>query len=278
MRAYYHVQINDIPFDKCLFCTLSIAPKHYYSTRRNVYLVWRRFIDRIRKHPSLIIGYNSRGRPIYKKVKFDYIAVTEYSDGKRAKQRGLPSTYRLHYHAVIFNSPLEWWQLKDLWDRFVGIAWVSPLDSFDGVAYTVKYAFKDNSTDQQKTDIDQSQNGKLFVSHGFGRITDQFKKKMCEELTKTASSWFFYNLYGYTYPVPRYWKNLLFSDDEVKHYNRLFVPKLLAGIINRKYRNLSYMERFYEYFNLLNPNWFNYGLNVSYAEASTAFKCEFVGH
>lgn len=272
-RSFYHVLFKDIPLDKCYFCTLSIAPKFYKEAVENPYVVWRRFVDRVRHHKSLIVGYNSKRKPIYRKVKFDYIVVVEFADGKRAKERGLSSTYRMHFHAVLFAPPLNWYQLKDLWDRFVGIGWFDPLQGFEGVAYCLKYIFKDNEEDQTFIDgIDRSKNGKMYVSHGIGKVPDSFKDDLRNYMISNYKNWFQTQINQYRYSIPRYWKNHLFTDEEVKYYNHLFVPKYLADIVHLEYHKESLDERFIRYFNLLNPNQLNYGLNVSYEEASAAFQ------
>lgn len=248
VRANYLVKSRGIKIDRysgrTYFCTLSVAPRNYKEVVKDPYKAFRKFIDRIRKHPSLIIGYNKRNRPIYKKVKLDYLAVIEFADGSRAKERGLPSTYRLHFHCIFFECPLLIKDLKKLWDKHVGIAFISRLRSAAGILYATKYMFKDNDDDQSIYGKDSLSNGKLIVSHGFGRIRQQDRIRLRGQLLVTPKSWFTTFVGNFRYPVPRYWKKCLFSDKEIKSINDELVPKMVVEMVNRKHwdKSLKFRE------------------------------------
>lgn len=243
VRAHYLVKSRNIKIDRIsghtYFCTLSIAPKNYEFAVKNPYKVFRRFVDRLRKHPSLIVGYNKRNRPIYKKVRFDYLAVIEFADGLRAEQRGLPSTYRMHYHAIFFDCPLKMKDLKKMWDKHVGISWISRLRSEAGIFYCLKYVFKDQEKCQKLYGDESKTNGKMIVSHGFGRFRSEDMKKYRDNLIYSSKTWVSTMVNNFRYPVPRYWKKLLFSSKEIKSLNEKFIPPLIRELVESKYATKS---------------------------------------
>lgn len=241
LRAHHLMQRYGLRPDQCVFCTLSINDNNMPRALKDPYAVIRRFIDRIRKHPRFIIGYTKRKKPIYRKVKLHYICVMEFGDGTRAWERGLgESTHRLHYHMVFFGSPLYWWQLRDLWAPFEGFAWNSPLRHFGGVLYTVKYLLKDTEVERTDADgIDRSKNGKLIVSHGFGRLSKKDKQRMRDILPRSPKSWLSYSLNGFNYAIPRYWKTAIFDNRELKLYNKKFVEPLVEKYLRHKFRHLK---------------------------------------
>lgn len=220
--------------EQCLFCTFTLRPEVYEAAKEKPYIPIRRFLDRLRKHPRFIIGMNKRGKPVYRKVKFPYLFVVEFADGKRAEERGLPSTHRMHYHAILFNPPLYWWQIRDLW-KCNGIATVEPMKSMAGVNYTLKYMFKDCSSCQYLSDVDARKNGKLIVSHRFGRLSKEDIRIMRENMLKSEQSWFCHFINNFRYSIPRYWKNQCFTKEEQKCINDTLVPPLIWKSLCRKY-------------------------------------------
>ena len=224
--------------DQCLFCTFSIRPEVYEQTKERPYLAIRRFMDRLRKHPRFREKGPS-GRYRYRKVRFPYIFVVEFADGKRARERGLESTHRMHFHAILFNCPLYWWQVRDLWESCVGRAWVDPLNSEAGVRYVLKYMTKDCKAHQYISDIDARKNGRLFVSHGFGRLSKEDIKIMRENMLRSSTSWFCVYINNFRYSIPRYWRTACFTKDEIKCRNDSLIPAILWSIVQQKYRGYS---------------------------------------
>jgi hypothetical protein len=88
LRANHVMKRLKLRPDQCLFCTFSIKPEVYEQTKDKPYLAIRRFMDRLRKHPRFREKGPS-GRYRYRKVRFPYIFVVEFADGKRARERGL---------------------------------------------------------------------------------------------------------------------------------------------------------------------------------------------
>lgn len=234
LRANHIMQRMRLQPEKCLFCTFSLKPEVYEEAKAAPYKVVRKFIDRLRKHPRFREKNPETGRYRYRKVRFPYFFVVEFSDGKRSRERGLPSTHRMHYHAILFNCPLYWWQVRDLWAQN-GIAWVEPLNSMAGVRYCMKYMTKDCPANQYISDIDARKNGKFIVSHGFGRLSKEDIKIMRENMLKNDRSWFSCMVGNFPYSIPRYWKTACFTKVEIKCRNDSLIPPLIWRMIDRKY-------------------------------------------
>lgn len=250
LRANHVVKRLKLRPEQCLFCTFSIKPEVYEQIKEKPYLAIRRFLDRLRKHPRFR-EKGSSGRYRYRKVRFPYIFVLEFADGKRARERGLESTHRMHFHAILFNCPLYWWQVRDLWESCVGRAWVDPLNSEAGIRYVLKYITKDCKSHQYISDIDARKNGKLFVSHGFGRLSKEDIKIMRENLLRSSTSWFCVYINNFRYSIPRYWRTACFTKDEIKCRNDSLIPAILWSIVQQKYRGYSPIQQQQIYCSLL---------------------------
>lgn len=225
-RADFLVNGLGILAERCYFCTFTLKPEVYEEAKETPYVPVRRFIDRLRKHPKFR-HKDEYGKTYYDKVSFPYFFVVEFADGSTAKRRGFPSTHRMHYHAILFDPPLEWYEIEDMWERFYGRSQVEPCDSVAGIHYVLKYVTKDNDAEQYLDDIDARKNGKLIVSHGFGRLSSEYKEKLRDYMLSGSESYFSHFIGNYRYPIPKYWKNVCFSKDEVKGLNQKFVPPLL---------------------------------------------------
>lgn len=238
--------------EQCLFCTFTLKPEVYEDAKKAPYLPIRRFMDRLRKHPRFREKNPTTGRFRYRKVKFPYIFVVEFADGKRAQKKGLPSSHRMHYHAILFNPPLYWWQIRDLWESN-GWASVEPLESMAGVRYTLKYMTKDCAIHQYLSDVDARKNGKLIVSHGFGRLSKDDIRIMRKNMLRNASSWFSHFINNYRYSIPRYWKNLCFTKEQQRCRNDSLIPLLLWDIVQKKYPGYTRSQQLSIYNLLLWP-------------------------
>lgn len=242
LRANHVMKRLKLRPEQCLFCTFSIKPEVYEQVKEKPYMAIRRFMDRLRKHP-LFREKGPSGRYRYRKVRFPYIFVVEFADGKRARERGLKSTHRMHFHAILFNCPLYWWQVRDLWESCVGRAWVDPLNSEAGVRYVLKYMTKDCKAHQYISDIDARKNGKLFVSHGFGRLSKEDIKIMRKNMLRNSTSWFCVYINNFRYSIPRYWRTACFTKDEIKCRNDSLIPAILWSIVQQKYRGYSPIQQ-----------------------------------
>lgn len=282
-RAHYICESQGLDFSDCYFCTFTIKPEVYEEVKDAPYIAIRRFLDRLRKHPRLREKNPETGRYRYRKVKFPYFFVIEFADGETAKKRGLPSTHRMHFHAILFGCPLYPIEVEDLWQRFIGRADVQRCDEEAGIAYVLKYVCKDNKAEQYLSDIDARKNGKLFVSHGFGRLSEEDVERYREHMDKSDSSYFSQFIGTFRYPIPKYWKNQCFSDIEVKQRNEKIVPKLLYRQIVKEplseYRDYDLDTRWYIYSQVVLPflsdkiynQYLENGIDVLKSQAESAY-------
>lgn len=234
LRAQHIVDSLHLDPSRCYFCTFTLKPEVYDEAKEKPYIPVRRFLDRVRKHPRFRYKDPDTGRYKYLKVKFPYLFVVEFADGTRAAERGLPSTHRMHYHAILFDPPLYWWQIRDLWEQN-GISTVEPLKSMAGVRYVLKYMTKDCKEFQTITDIDRRKNGKLIVSHGFGRLSKADRRIMRDNMMRSDKSWFCMMVGNFPYSIPKYWKDACFTPLERKCRNWALVPPLLWKRVCRDY-------------------------------------------
>ena len=232
--------------DQCLFCTFTLKPSVYEQAKEKPYIPIRQFLDRLRKHPRFRYRDPITKRYKYRKVKFPYLFVVEFADGKTAAKRDRVSTHRMHYHAILFGCPLYWWQVRDLWQGDVvdeskgwytgmGKAQVDSLESESGVRYVLKYMTKDCAANQYISDVDARKNGKLIVSHGFGRLSKEDIKIMRKNMLKSASSWFCHFINNYRHSIPRYWKTACFSPNEIRCRNDSLIPGILRDFVKKRY-------------------------------------------
>lgn len=123
-----------------------------------------------------------------------------------------PSTGRPHYHGFFFNIPLEWMgndffqkKISDLWSNgFV----TTGVPSNARLNYVVKYclALSDDTHGKVKPFLCCNRNpaiGKLFLSN---RMVQYVR----ENLQETG----YLNYKGYLRPLPRYYKDRIFDDDD----------------------------------------------------------------
>lgn len=233
-RAHHIYKSLHLRPKDCYFCTFTLRPgPRYEEAKKYPYKPIRRFIDRLRKHPSL------KGRT----CKFPYFFVVEFADGATARKRGLSSQHRMHYHAIFFACPLMAQTVRKVWESIEGRAEVDMLRHEGGVRYTLKYMSKDRSLCQHYlSEEDMAKNGKLIVSHGFGRLSREDMKRLRSYMSMNLKSFFCSYIGNFAYSIPRYWKDKCFTKDEIKELHRLFIPPLLYDSIRRDYPDYSEME------------------------------------
>lgn len=183
-----------------IFLTLTYekAPKSVNGLDTLVKKDWQDFMKRLRKKYQL-----------YDRIK--YYAVGEY--GSR--------TNRPHYHAIMFNVPKRVIQNVHLvdktWNR--GHVMLAPCNGAT-VAYTTKYVMSgkwkpddyfDKETGQKIRDDRQPAFSTMSKGMGLCYLTPQMRKYHKERLIGLVTK-----RGGYTQALPRYFKDILFTDEEKK--------------------------------------------------------------
>lgn len=225
------------------FCTFTLKPEFYEVFCKEPYAFIRRFIDRMRKDQSLRYRNPDTGRFCYRKISFPYLFVLEVADGKRAAQRRLHSEHRLHLHAIMFGCPLPWWRVRHYWMSF-GLAWVDPLRHFGGVRYAMKYITKNSPVhwnDVPKEILDL--HGRLYVSHGFGRLSESEKDALRAYMMTGCKQWFSILIDNHPYSIPRYYKSACFTKDQIRCRNDSLIPQLVWEYVLRTYPTYSYYKK-----------------------------------
>lgn len=251
VRAYNIMKRRGFDLTNTYFCTFTLKPEVYEEYRKKPYLAIRRFIDRLRKDKSLRYRDPDTKRYRYRKLKFPFLFVAEVADGKRAKERGIPSTHRLHFHAIMFGCPLPWWTVRHHWLEY-GLAWVDPLRSMAGVRYVMKYITKSAPVHRGSLDEDLGKvNGRLFVSHGFGRLSDSELKQLASYMMENMKSWFSVLINNHPYRIPRYYRTKCFNKAQIKCRNDSYIPLLLRDIVRKKFKGFSFKQQELIYQSLL---------------------------
>lgn len=121
-----------------------------------------------------------------------------------------PTTYRPHYHGILFNFPREYWHLLDkYWSSKYGFIKTSPVCTDNHIRYVSKYC-------TQSTALPSLYNLKqlrfrTMASHGLGLSyienaeVFQYHKDTLSCQVKIG---------GYDYALPRYYRDKIFDEEE----------------------------------------------------------------
>ena len=131
-------------------------------------------------------------------------------------------------------------------------AWVDPLRSMAGVRYVMKYITKNDPVSHcVLSDEQKKMNGRLYVSHGFGRLSDSELKELASYMMQDMNTWFALLINNIRYPIPRYYRTKCFNKMQIKCRNDSFIPLLLRSIVRNKFRHLDLRKQNLIYQSLL---------------------------
>lgn len=191
--------------NKVLFITLSISPKHYDSFKNNPAPFIRRFLDNLRKKRHLFPN---------KSIKHWFITeggFTEYDE------------HRFHFHGFLFGvtkKDLTYREIRSCWSY--GHSWV--IQSSPRICnYTTKYITKESDCPQS-----------IFTSSGIGKCA--VDKLVFDPHTYSFQNYFFAPNRPHYYPLPRYYKYLLFIPIE-QRFSVLRARYNLGWFIEKYYVN-----------------------------------------
>lgn len=181
------------------FVTLTIKPEYYEKIVKDPSKYIRRFLDRVRKH----CGNSPR-----------HFIVTEYGE----------NTDRYHFHGIFFDFPTDITNLEDLWKYgFVNIRNLTERR----VAYIASYITKQ----LEDLVVEPKYVEKIFVSPGLGKAyTDDpynhlFHRRHGEPIPIMI------NDSGMMQLLPRYFRNKLFTDDELDNLKIAYFANQYDGVI-----------------------------------------------
>lgn len=133
-------------------------------------------------------------------TKIKYYAVGEYGS-----KSGRP-----HYHAILFNLPLEWTTnpnyLENIWSH--GSIHIGKVE-MGSIIYTLKYVQKGQTVPAHE--LDDRQKERSFMSKGLGLsyLTKNSVEYHVDNLEGTART-----RDGYVISLPRYYKDKIFNESE----------------------------------------------------------------
>lgn len=196
---------QDLIADKSLFVTLTY--ENHHMTKESKRLTSKGYMTLVKRDYQLFM---KRLRKITSKdVTLKYFAVGEYGS----------TTYRPHFHAIIFNSNVD--DIEAAW----GLGKVH-CDSVNGntVAYTTKYMHKGRLIPVHAND-DRTPEFQLISQRlGINYITEDTIRYHNEDITRTYLT----GEGGVKIPMPEAYKKRLYSDQTRKAQARATQVKILA--------------------------------------------------
>lgn len=168
--------------------------------------------------------------------KLRYYAVGEYGS----------STWRPHYHAIVFNadiSDLEMaWRISGREIGSIHVGQVTPAS----IAYTAKYIDKEKKVPVHRNDDRQKEFSLMSKGLGKNYLTKQMVKYHKDDISRN----YVVKEDGLKVPMPRYYKEKIFDEDERKEQIRLAKlmeeekDKQLTQEIRKKYGDEMSIDRY----------------------------------
>lgn len=197
---YVRLQNEKNNSESAYFITLTYDDDNLpYSHNGNMCLDYR--------HTQLFwktIRNSRRGTP-NAKLKIKYFIVGEYGS----------QTHRPHYHAIVFNVTPE--EIEQNWKY--GNVHVAPMNE-KTTYYTLKYALK-RATKWKKSDVDDRDPEKALMSRGLGLsfLTNDMVKYYQTDVSRPVTM-----LGNKKLPLPRYYRDRLFTDAQKLARNKMLQP------------------------------------------------------
>jgi hypothetical protein len=85
--------------------------------------------------------------------------------------------------------------------------------------------------------------GRLYVSHGFGRLSELEKDALRAYMMTGCKQWFSVLIDNHPYSIPRYYKLACFDKDQIRCRNDSLIPQLVWEYVLRTYPTYSYYKK-----------------------------------
>lgn len=148
-----------------------------------------------------------------------------------------PTTFRPHYHAIIYNVPTYWIQRSHLFAEKIwthGKVDIKPCNVAT-MTYTVSYFFKGGF--KPLDDSDDRQPNIQMQSQGLGiNYIDRMEEFHQDRLDSTVT-----HPNGYLMAMPRYYRDRIFSDEQKYELNR--IAALVNEISWDDFANIDYKKQ-----------------------------------
>lgn len=177
-RLLFEIKESINKGESCYFVTFTVNPENYEIACSRPEVPIRRFLESYRKR----CGKSLR-----------HFFITELGE----------TTGRFHYHGIVFGSLLDVSYLRKLWRYgYSYFGWCS----FRTGTYITKYILKPNPRNPEFRP-------RKFVSPGLGKsyVDSDFAQTFYSE-TDPASASFVCKVDGFTYTLPRYFREKLYSE------------------------------------------------------------------
>lgn len=203
-----------VPCGKCMICKQNHSRQWIFRLKQELKISASAFFCTFTYMDDALM-YSESGIPTLNKKDFQNFIKKLRKENPKEKIRyfacgeyGVKSK-RPHYHAIIFNSYKE--HIEKTWN--MGITHIGTVTD-DSIAYNTKYIMKPNEEWQDQFKDDKSfQKEFVLMSKGIGKnylenkeIVRRHKSRLTENFVTDEK--------GFRYPIPRYYKDKIFNDDE----------------------------------------------------------------
>lgn len=220
-----------VPCGKCYDCKMTIVSQwafriqqeeKYSNTSKFVTLTYKDAPITKNKFMTLVKSdlqkFFKRLRFYHKKFKIDLGQIKYFAVGEYGSLRGRP-----HYHIILLNST----------DEMIEKAWPNAIVHIGNVtgrsiAYTLKYIMKKSVIPIHKRD-DRLKEFRLMSK----KLGSQYLKEDTVSFYKNSKKTYITMEDKYKIPLPRYYKNKIFNEEELKKIN-LDYKKTLQNIEMKK--------------------------------------------
>jgi len=202
-----------VPCGQCLECKQSRSRQWIFRLKEEAKSASSAFFITLTYDEENVVD-NGLGEPtLYKKDFQNFIKRIRHETPEKVKylaagEYGDQFTERPHYHAIIFNSTKE--AISKHWNNgFIHIGTVTE----GSIAYVLKYIIK------EVDDVGEDQEAPfLLMSKGLGQsyIENDSVKRFFKKNLPT----YIQDEKGFKYPIPRYYREKLFNEEEKKIVDR----------------------------------------------------------
>lgn len=201
-----------VPCGKCLECKQSRSRQWIFRMKEEAKAASSAFYITLTYDAENVV-YNDLGELVlYKKDFQDFIKRIRNETPEKIKylasgEYGDQSTERPHFHSILFNSSKE--AIEKHWHNgFIHIGTVTE----GSIAYVLKYIIKDQE------EVGDRPKPFLLMSKGLGHSYTQ--NEQVKRFFKKNLPTYIQDEKGFKYPIPRYYRDKLFTEEEKKKVNK----------------------------------------------------------
>ena len=189
------------------YVTLTMAPEYYSETKSEVAKLFRRFLERIRKHTN-------------KSVRHFFISERGEDDN---------GEHRIHFHGFLFDITFNPNRIWSFWNY--GFVKVKPcINSEESLLDFIGYCTGYITKDVDDCIIDKYDKPYVFVSPGLGKSYSTDVKNISFHHQNNQLVPFVLENKSIR-SLPRYLRNKIFSEDELKHMKHEYFANISDDVL-----------------------------------------------